>query len=88
MSLIISFLVVSKLQLAFYRYMEARSLLGQAFTACRDIHQHAVVFTQRLPDHESFREDVRGNKRLDLFVYRLGVYMICFTLTTFFSKLL
>lgn len=58
MSLIISFLVVSKLQLAFYRYMEARSLLGQAFAACRDILQHAIIFSQRFPETEAFLADV------------------------------
>jgi hypothetical protein len=44
MSLIVSFLVITKVQVAYDRYMQARTHLGEALFVCRDLQQHVMVF--------------------------------------------
>jgi putative membrane protein len=46
MSLIVSFLVVSKINLAYERYMHARTAVGKSMQHIRELNQLAVVFTE------------------------------------------
>mmetsp|Transcript_4561 Transcript_4561/g.12758 ORF Transcript_4561/g.12758 Transcript_4561/m.12758 type:complete len:294 (+) Transcript_4561:276-1157(+) len=58
MSLMVSYLVVSKVYLAFDRYMNARCATGQAFSTLRELHEQVLTFTARnlTPDAQAWRE--------------------------------
>ena len=45
MSILVSFLVVSRSQIVYNRYMEARQLLGNLFRITGELMQHVVVYT-------------------------------------------
>ena len=60
MTLIISFLVVSKVSWSYDRYMKARHGLGQAFEALRELNQTCLGYTLGLDqDAMKWREEVR-----------------------------
>jgi predicted membrane chloride channel (bestrophin family) len=67
MSLIVSFLVVQKINLAFDRYMNARVLVGKALMGCRDLHQLAMTLSaldessQGVRWRSAVRETVRNH---------------------------
>jgi len=46
MSLMVSFLVVTRSNIAYSRYMEARQDLNLAMKACRELTQHMITFTR------------------------------------------
>lgn len=46
MSLLIAYLVVSKVTLAFHRFMALRAAIGCAFLAIRETYQLAILFTE------------------------------------------
>jgi predicted membrane chloride channel (bestrophin family) len=46
MSMMVSFLIVTRSNIAYSRYMEARKDLSDAMTACRELISHAVAFTR------------------------------------------
>jgi len=46
MALMVSFLVVTRSNIAYSRFMEARELLNQAMKACRELTQHMITFTR------------------------------------------
>ena len=46
MALILSFLVVSRAQITYSRYMEASGDLAKCYKACRELVQHMCVLTQ------------------------------------------
>lgn len=50
MSLIISYLVVSKVYLSLDRYMNARSCTGQAFFALRELYQLVLTYMEPQTD--------------------------------------
>lgn len=60
MSLMVSYLVVSKVYLAFDRYMNARCAVGQAFSTLRELHECLLTFTARqmAPEARAWREKV------------------------------
>jgi len=60
MSVIVSYLVVSKVTLAFGRYMEARKAIGEACMSLRELHQLAVLYTgsNKTADAISWRSEV------------------------------
>jgi len=45
MSLMVSFLVVSRAQIVYSRYMEARKYLSDAMRSCRELVQHMAILT-------------------------------------------
>jgi predicted membrane chloride channel (bestrophin family) len=45
MALIVSFLVISKVNLTYDRYMQCRHATGHALAALRELHQTALTFT-------------------------------------------
>jgi predicted membrane chloride channel (bestrophin family) len=49
MTLIVSFLVVNKVNLAFGRYMDCRHAIGHALSALRELNQSALQYTFALP---------------------------------------
>lgn len=49
MTLIVSFLVIQKVNLSYDRYMNARQAMGHALSALREMNQAALTFTQHLP---------------------------------------
>jgi len=61
MSLIVSFLVVQKINLAFDRYMKARVAIGRTLVSCRDLHQMVMTFTANDASRQgsSWRLEVR-----------------------------
>jgi predicted membrane chloride channel (bestrophin family) len=46
MSVIVSFLIVQKISLAYGRYMEARALAGKLLFSCRELVQLSIVLTE------------------------------------------
>lgn len=58
MSLIVSFLVVQKVNLAFDRYMQARTFLGHALSMCREINQGSILFAEG-KDAETWRGEMK-----------------------------
>eukprot|EP00957_Ditylum_brightwellii_P008829 669664-Ditylum_brightwellii.AAC.1 len=46
MSLMVSFLVVTRCNIANHRYMESRKLLSDLMKSCRELVQHTVTFTR------------------------------------------
>jgi predicted membrane chloride channel (bestrophin family) len=46
MSMIVSFLVVTRSSIAYSRFMESRSHLAQVMKSCRELMQYAVTFTR------------------------------------------
>eukprot|EP00549_Striatella_unipunctata_P003470 CAMPEP_0118719836 /NCGR_PEP_ID=MMETSP0800-20121206/29744_1 /TAXON_ID=210618 ORGANISM="Striatella unipunctata, Strain CCMP2910" /NCGR_SAMPLE_ID=MMETSP0800 /ASSEMBLY_ACC=CAM_ASM_000638 /LENGTH=98 /DNA_ID=CAMNT_0006627345 /DNA_START=287 /DNA_END=580 /DNA_ORIENTATION=- len=46
MSVLVSFLVVTRSNIAYSRFMQARSELNSAMEACRELVQHAVTFSR------------------------------------------
>ena len=49
MTLIVSFLVINKVNLAFGRYMDCRHAIGHALAALRELNQAALQYTFALP---------------------------------------
>lgn len=67
MSLIVSYLVVSKVYLSLDRYMSARAATGQAFLALREMNQLQLVYTQsQLMRNKNDETDVRAWRRATL----------------------
>jgi predicted membrane chloride channel (bestrophin family) len=60
MSMMVSFLMVTRSNIAYSRYMEARTDLSNAMTACRELVSHAVAFTryERGDDAKKWRTDL------------------------------
>ena len=48
MTLIVTFLVINKVNLAFDRYMQSRHAIGHALSALRELNQSALLFTDHL----------------------------------------
>ena len=48
MTLIVSFLVINKVNVAYERYMQSRHALGRAFSSCRQLVQIALLYTEHL----------------------------------------
>jgi predicted membrane chloride channel (bestrophin family) len=46
MALMVSFLVVTRSNIAYARFMEARDFLNDAMKACRELTQHMITFTR------------------------------------------
>jgi len=46
MSLLVSFLVVTRSNIAYSRFMEARNYLNDAMKSCRELVQHVITFTR------------------------------------------
>lgn len=46
LSVMVSFLVVSRSNITYSRFMEARSYLNDAMVACREVNQHVICFTR------------------------------------------
>jgi len=46
MSMMVSFLVVTRSSIVYSRFMEAREYLNEAMKACREFSQHAITFTR------------------------------------------
>jgi predicted membrane chloride channel (bestrophin family) len=59
MTLIVSFLVISKVNLTYDRYMNARHAMGFAFSALRELNQAALVYTQHVPTCNKLASDWR-----------------------------
>jgi len=53
LSLLVSYLVVSKVFLSLDRYMHARTCTGEALTSMRELYQLALVFTHAMMDEDS-----------------------------------
>ncbi|CAB9522050.1 Bestrophin, RFP-TM, chloride channel [Seminavis robusta] len=49
MTLIVSFLVINKVNLAYDRYMNSRHAIGCALLACRELNQEVLLYTHALP---------------------------------------
>ncbi|CAB9522054.1 Bestrophin, RFP-TM, chloride channel [Seminavis robusta] len=49
MTLIVSFLVINKVNLAYDRYMNSRHAIGCALSACRELNQVVLLYTHALP---------------------------------------
>ena len=60
MSLLIAYLVVSKVTLAFNRYMSLRAAIGRVFLAIRETNQLALLFTDQevTKEADDFRNSV------------------------------
>jgi len=65
MTLIISYLVVSKVNLAFDRYMQARTAIGNALSALRELNQLAITFTES--DRSRIGDKWRSNVKRKIF---------------------
>lgn len=52
MTLIVSFLVINKVNLAYERYMQSRHVLGRALSSCRQLNQVALLYTEHLVPKE------------------------------------
>jgi predicted membrane chloride channel (bestrophin family) len=46
MALMVSFLIVTRSNIAYARFMEARDFLNDAMKACRELTQHMITFTR------------------------------------------
>ena len=46
MSIMVAFLVVTRSNIAYSRYMEARNYLNDAMKSCRELVQHSITFTR------------------------------------------
>lgn len=55
MSIMVAFLVVTRSNIAYSRYMEARNYLNDAMKSCRELVQHAVTFTRYNSDIDARR---------------------------------
>jgi len=51
MTLIVSFLVINKVNLAYDRYMQSRHSVGHALSACRELNQLSYLLTEGLMHH-------------------------------------
>jgi len=45
MGILVSFLVVTRVQITYQRFMEARGYLSTCYRCCRELMQHAIMFT-------------------------------------------
>ena len=52
MTLIVSFLVINKVNLAYERFMQSRHVLGRALSSCRQLNQVALLYTEHLVPKE------------------------------------
>lgn len=62
MTLIISFLVISKVNMGYERYMSARNALGDALTTLRELNQLAFTYSEH--DRTKSGSEWRGEVRL------------------------
>jgi predicted membrane chloride channel (bestrophin family) len=90
MALIVSFLVISKVNLTYDRYMQCRHATGHALAALRELHQTALTLTasQRRRNSRaamSWREKVTV-KTIDLIDCTIRVIKVCFD-DAFFCRL-
>mmetsp|Transcript_18658 Transcript_18658/g.27352 ORF Transcript_18658/g.27352 Transcript_18658/m.27352 type:complete len:348 (+) Transcript_18658:475-1518(+) len=62
-SLLVSYLVVSKVFLALGRYMEARTCVGNAFGVLRDLHQLSLIVSESRVDEQAcqWREEMQNH---------------------------
>ena len=51
--ILLAFLVVSRVQITYKRFMEARAYLGGCFQACRELMQYICVFTLTTQNNET-----------------------------------
>jgi predicted membrane chloride channel (bestrophin family) len=66
MTLMISYLVISKVNLAYERYMEARRMIGHALAALRELNQLLVVYTQSHGEIAKLWRQDMTNRIIDL----------------------
>ena len=65
MTLIVSFLVISKVNLAYDRYMNSRHAIGHALAALRELNQSALLFTQHLAPSDELASKWRRQVGID-----------------------
>lgn len=58
MSVMVSFLVVTRITIAYNRFIEARNFLDKAMISCREFIQHSICFTRY--DHSKGAQDWRA----------------------------
>ena len=70
MTLLISYLVIAKINLSYDRYMKARFAIGHAVSSLRELNQIAMSFTSRTSDvAKRWRAEVRN----DCYLYRENI---------------
>ena len=79
MTLMISYLVISKVNLAYERYMEARRAIGHALASLRELNQLLLVYTKGHSDIAKLWRVDMTNRIIDLIDCTVRVIRVSFS---------
>lgn len=80
MTLIVSFLVINKVNLAYDRYMQSRHAIGHALSSLRELNQSALLYTEALAVSGQHSSSLASDWRLQVSVIRNIFNTLCVAL--------